>query len=98
MLIVLSLSNSLLRLAAIAFMVWTLLAVHAQFRFDWIWAIPPIVAILDGLDVLRVTPGTDRKDVVLSILLLPMEAFTVLRESWTIWSLVGAVRRKSLTW
>jgi cellulose synthase/poly-beta-1,6-N-acetylglucosamine synthase-like glycosyltransferase len=98
MLIALSLCNTLLRVAAMAFMVWTLLTLHAHVHLNWIWAIPPIVAILDGLDVLRVTPGTDRRDVLLSIVLLPMEAFTVLRESWTVWSLVGAVRRKSLNW
>jgi hypothetical protein len=98
MLIMLSLGNSLLRVAAITFILWTLLAFHAHVRFDLIWVIPPLVAIIDGLDALRVTPETDRKDFLLAVLLLPMEAFTILRESWTICSLVRALRRKSLSW
>jgi cellulose synthase/poly-beta-1,6-N-acetylglucosamine synthase-like glycosyltransferase len=87
-----------LRAAVVALWVFALI-VHTRFHFMWIWLVPLLVSFVERLDVLHNTPGTDRKDLLLALSLVPMEAYTLLREIWTAWSLVRAVRqRKGLAW
>jgi poly-beta-1,6-N-acetyl-D-glucosamine synthase len=98
LMVTLSMGNTLLRTLAITFVLWSAIALHAHLHIQWIWLIPPLIAILDGIDVVRVTPETDWKDLSFAILILPLEAYSILRESWTVWSFVRAMRRKSLSW
>jgi poly-beta-1,6-N-acetyl-D-glucosamine synthase len=74
------------------------LALHTSLRFEWFWMLPLVIAMLDGLDTLRFTPETDTKDLLLSVALLPMEGFVMLREAWTAWSLGRSLRRKGIAW
>jgi cellulose synthase/poly-beta-1,6-N-acetylglucosamine synthase-like glycosyltransferase len=97
-LVMLSLGNTLLRVIAITFVVWSAIALHAHLHIQWIWTIPPLIAIIDGMDVVHVTPESDWKDLLFAVLILPLEAYSILRESWTVWSFVRAMRRKSLSW
>jgi hypothetical protein len=39
--------------------------------------------ILDAADIVRFTPGADKKDLLLVVSILPLESFMVLREAWT---------------
>jgi cellulose synthase/poly-beta-1,6-N-acetylglucosamine synthase-like glycosyltransferase len=98
MTVILSLGNTLLRVLAMTFVVWSAVALHANLHIRPIWIIPPFIAILDGVDVVRLTPKTDWKDLLFAILILPLEGYSILRESWTVWSFVRARRRKSLSW
>jgi poly-beta-1,6-N-acetyl-D-glucosamine synthase len=96
--VLLSLGTTLLRVLAITFVLWSAIALHAHLHIQWIWCVPPLIAILDGIDVVRLTPETDWKDMFFVILILPLEAYSILRESWTVWSFWRAIRRKSLSW
>jgi cellulose synthase/poly-beta-1,6-N-acetylglucosamine synthase-like glycosyltransferase len=97
-LVTLSMANTLLRVVAMTFVVWSAIALHAHLHIQPIWLLPPLIAVVDGVDVVRKTPDTDWTDLLFAFLILPLEIFSILRESWTVWSFIRAMRRKSLSW
>ncbi len=90
--------GSLVRLASIALWVLTFAVLHSHFHLRWIWLAPLVVLLLDAIDIVRFTPGADKKDLLLAASVLPLESFMVMREAWTFWSLGRALRRIGMNW
>jgi cellulose synthase/poly-beta-1,6-N-acetylglucosamine synthase-like glycosyltransferase len=93
----LCLGNLLLRLTAFSLLLFVLLFCRG-FHYNFLWLIPVGVSVVEQIDVLRNTPNTDRKDILLALSIVPVEAYRLLRESWTVWSLGRALRRRSVAW
>jgi cellulose synthase/poly-beta-1,6-N-acetylglucosamine synthase-like glycosyltransferase len=73
------------------------IGVH-DFRFELIASIPLFVGLLNGLSVWYNTTGRDKKDLLLSLGVLPMEIYSVLSQLAVLWTFVPALRRKELAW
>jgi biofilm PGA synthesis N-glycosyltransferase PgaC len=71
------LSNGLTRLL-FAFMLTAALMVH-QFVWSWIWAIPPVVAVLLNLRQSMLVPNRTAADVIAGAALVPVELYLIFR-------------------
>lgn len=92
-----SLASSLLRVLALV--AWFIVfALGLPLAFSPIWLLPIAVAVIDKIYLVRYTRKADRKDAWLSGTLLPMEFVGVIREAWTLVSLIHVLRGKHLAW
>jgi poly-beta-1,6-N-acetyl-D-glucosamine synthase len=76
----------------------TIIYLGVDVRLTWIFAIPFTLSVLDALDTLGNTPGTDKKDIFIAITIIPLEAFALLQQAWIVWSLGRVLRRKGMEW
>ena len=70
-------SNGLTRVAFL-FLLTAALMVH-QYRWSWLWAIPPAVAMLLNLKLAWRVPNRTMGDLIAAVLLVPVEIYLVVR-------------------
>ncbi len=93
-----SLANFMLRAAVIAMWVSLIFVFHEPFRLNPIWLLPVAFTVLNRLDVTTYIPDRDYKDWLLAFSVIPIEAFSLLREVWTAWSLGRALFSRKGGW
>ena len=71
------LSNGITRVAFL-FLLTAALMVH-QYRWSWLWAIPPVVAVLLNLKIAWRVPNRTAGDLIAAGLLVPVEIYLVVR-------------------
>jgi hypothetical protein len=71
------LSNGITRVAFL-FLLTAALMVH-QYRWSWLWAIPPVVAVLLNLKIAWRVPNRTTGDLIAAGLLVPVEIYLVVR-------------------
>jgi len=75
------LANGLTRVAFL-FLLTAALMVH-QYRWSWLWAIPPVVAVLLNLKIAWRVPNRTTGDLIAAGLLIPVEIYLVVRVACT---------------
>ncbi len=93
------LASLAMRLLLVALWVIYLFVIHVHgFKFQWLPTIPLLVGLLNAASVWYNTSRRDKKDLLLSLGVLPMEVYSLLHQVTAVWTLIPALRRKEVAW